>query len=126
MLDTTPDAASSLEEQVTSVFAHHPHLAGQNLHCHALGGCVTLEGTVGSYYQKQVAQEAIRGMNGVVSSSSRIASEVGIDIMKQGGNAIDAAVAAPFAATVVAPYQCGIGGYGGHMTVAPAGQRRDV
>lgn len=44
-------------------------------------------------------------------------AEVGMQILKEGGNAIDAIVAAALTACVHAPNQCGIGGYGGHMVL---------
>jgi gamma-glutamyltranspeptidase / glutathione hydrolase len=46
------------------------------------------------------------------------AAEVGHAILREGGNAIDAIVAAALTAGVVAPNSCGIGGYGGHMVVS--------
>ena len=52
------------------------------------------------------------------------AEKVGLQVLASGGNAIDAAVAAALAAAVVAPHQTGIGGYGGHMTLALAGTGR--
>lgn len=56
----------------------------------------------------------VRGSNGVVSTSSRIASEVGVQIMKDGGNAVDAAIATAFAMAVTWPTAGNIGG-GGFM-----------
>ena len=55
---------------------------------------------------------AIRGYNGAVASSSAIASEVGIQILQDGGNAIDAAVATAFAMAVTHPSAGNIGGGG--------------
>ena len=42
----------------------------------------------------------VYGKNGMVVSTSRHASQVGIDILKNGGNAVDAAVAVGFALAV--------------------------
>ncbi|WMI64147.1 gamma-glutamyltransferase [Aestuariibaculum sp. YM273] len=50
--------------------------------------------------------------NGMVVSSSKIASKVGVDILKQGGNAIDASVATAFALAVTHPSAGNIGGGG--------------
>ena len=70
---------------------------------------VCLLGTITS---QATSLHPIRGSNGIVSSSSRIASEVGIDILRQGGNAVDAAIATAFAMAVTWPTAGNIGGGG--------------
>nr|WP_283164282.1 gamma-glutamyltransferase [Shewanella corallii] len=52
--------------------------------------------------------------NGMVASQEAVATQVGVDILKQGGNAVDAAVAVGFALAVTLPRAGNIGG-GGFM-----------
>jgi gamma-glutamyltranspeptidase/glutathione hydrolase len=83
---------------------------------------------------------AVEAENGMVVTSQYLASQVGVDILKMGGNAIDAAVAVGYAQAVVNPC-CGNIGCGGFMTIhladgrdtfvnfretAPAGASRDM
>ncbi|MGB8269290.1 MAG: gamma-glutamyltransferase, partial [Priestia megaterium] len=50
-----------------------------------------------------------------VSSSNSLAANVGMDVLKEGGNAVDAAIAISYALNVVEPFGSGIGGGGGML-----------
>jgi gamma-glutamyltranspeptidase / glutathione hydrolase len=52
----------------------------------------------------------VYGKNGMIGSGSPLASQAGLEILKKGGNAIDAAIATAAALTVVEPSGNGIGG----------------
>lgn len=50
---------------------------------------------------------------GIVAAPEPIAAETGAEVLRQGGNAFDAAIATAFMQMAVDPIQCGLGGWGG-------------
>lgn len=78
-----------------------------------------------SIYSNSATVQPIWAKHGMVSSQEALATHVGVDILKQGGNAVDAAVAVGFALAVTLPRAGNLGG-GGFMLVHLAKEKRTL
>src|SRR5579863_6802389 len=68
------------------------------------------------------AREPVRSRHGMVVAEEPLAADVGVAVLKSGGNAVDAAVAVGFALAVTHPFAGNIGG-GGFMLIRLADGR---
>ena len=78
--------------------------------------------------RQYIPADAVHGVaaaHGMVVAQEKIGARIGADILRQGGNAVDAAVATGFALAVTYPRAGNIGG-GGFMIIHSAERREDV
>jgi gamma-glutamyltranspeptidase / glutathione hydrolase len=58
----------------------------------------------------RTGRSVVMSPNGMVATSHPLAAQIGLDVLKRGGNATDAAIAASAAIGLLEPMSCGVGG----------------
>lgn len=85
----------------------------------------TLHAEEPSIFSQMATAQPVWAKHGMVASQETLASRTGIEILKQGGNAVDAAVAVAFSLAVTLPRAGNIGG-GGFMLVHLAKENKTI
>src|SRR5512133_521565 len=86
--------------------------------------CLAFAAAVAACLPARAASVApVAAENGMVVTAQHLATKVGVDVLKKGGNAVDAAVAVGYALAVVYPAAGNLGG-GGFMTLQLADGRK--
>ena len=98
-------------------------LAGVSTSVVALLATVLIAPSAGARTQAPAKSPTATGYGGAVSTVDADATRIGIDVLRRGGNAVDAAVAAAAALGVTEPYSAGVGG-GGFFVYYDARSRR--
>ncbi|MGM8885340.1 gamma-glutamyltransferase [Psychrobacter sp. 1U2] len=99
-------------------------LAKSNAATNALSSPATTQADQ-AIYSSSAIQHPLWAKNGMVASQEALASDIGLQILKDGGNAVDAAVAVGFALAVTLPRAGNIGG-GGFMMIYDAKQDKTI
>src|SRR5438105_9353684 len=93
------------------------------MHAHALRRCAAMLATLFLSVAHAASIAPVGGERGMVVTAHQLATKVGVEVLKRGGNAVDAAVAVGYAMAAVYPAAGNLGG-GGFMTIQMADGRK--
>jgi len=65
-------AQHAMAAQIHNAVVHNPHLNHHRMNIKTKQGRVVISGTVGTFFEKQMAQEALRGIEGVRSIENEL------------------------------------------------------
>jgi osmotically-inducible protein OsmY len=65
-------ASQPLSQQIQNAVIHNPHLNHRRMQIRTESGRVTLQGSVRSFFEKQMAQEALRKIEGIESIENQL------------------------------------------------------
>jgi osmotically-inducible protein OsmY len=77
----TAHAPAPLETLISSTISAHPHLKRRKLRVETREGRVILRGVVNSYYHKQLAQEAVRRLQGVATIENHLEVDWAVSVV---------------------------------------------
>lgn len=66
------NASMTLDQRLQTAVIHHPHLNSSKIHYRARNGNVKIEGTAKNFYEKQLAQELLRNVEGVMTIQNNL------------------------------------------------------
>ena len=64
--------SQSLALQINDAVIHNPHLNHRKMHIRNESGRITIQGSVHSFFEKQMAQEALRNIKGIESIENQL------------------------------------------------------